>query len=502
MKIIIIFLTLLLSFGLCSCANNLQTKISTEKPSDTKTVTEDTNTEKPTDAEPISIVFMGETIIAPGYYPGVPDVYIPVLDDLYLDGELSYRYNTLNYEGKITQEIMRESENVEKEIQRRGYLPYPGDGLGITGGYALVDLDSDGSLELLILNNSPHYTQMPVIKSIFAIRNGRLVCIDNGSSELNYTILTADNTFYQCIDWRGAGYVDLSAFRLEAGMSEFTIISEAHAALSFSDGDIPVPYWVKIENGNEINITEDELNALHELYKKPKEMMVLDFVPLHPDVIDPWLIPRPADEPPTIPIAYPTAYQNAPEVYKPILDALFLLEEHMRCEEYGSGEDLEIVGFGEYPYDSVLGYAIVDLNNDGVLELLLGTIDGLNNAAPYSIFTLKDGQPVLLASFWSRSRGVISADGIIYNAGSGGAAYTYLSTFRLDKNADTLIQLTDMRSDYSFSEEKPYYFQVIEGRNHYISEQDFFDFCKMYDAPPERMKLTFIPITSNLMELW
>jgi len=124
MKIIIIFLTLLLSFGLCSCANNLQTKISTEKPSDTKTVTEDTNTEKPTDAELISIVFMGETIIAPGYYPGVPDVYIPVLDDLYLDGELSYRYNTLNYEGKITQEIMRESENVEKEIQRRGYLPY------------------------------------------------------------------------------------------------------------------------------------------------------------------------------------------------------------------------------------------------------------------------------------------------------------------------------------------------------------------------------------------
>ena len=68
---------------------------------------------------------------------------------------------------------------------------------------------------------------------------------------------------------------------------------------------------------------------------------------------------------------------------------------------------VEMVGFDEYPYayENALGYAFVDINNDGVLELLPGSIDGLNDSA------------------------------------------------RLDKNADTLTQLTEICSDFSFSEE-------------------------------------------------
>jgi hypothetical protein len=90
----------------------------------------------------------------------------------------------------------------QTEIRPRGYLPYEGG--GFTGGYALVDVDGDGSFELLILN-PPSYTQVPVIKSIFTVRNGRLVCIDNGSSVLSYkTVLAADGTFYHIVR-RGGG---------------------------------------------------------------------------------------------------------------------------------------------------------------------------------------------------------------------------------------------------------------------------------------------------------
>lgn len=194
--------------------------------------------------------------------------------------------------------------------------------------------------------------------------------------------------------------------------------------------------------------------------------------------------------------AYPVAYQGVPEAYKPILDALFLLEERLLKAGYDSTDDLKTVGFAEAPSprDSVLGYALVDLNNDGIVELLLGSIHGLNDSAPYSIFTLRDGKPVLLTSFWSRSRGVISTDGTIYSVGSGGASTTYLSSFKLDTNTGNLIQLTDIQSGYSASENKTFFFQMMDGKKHYISEQEFENFLMIYDNPPNKMNLTILTI--------
>jgi len=283
-------------------------------------------------------------------------------------------------------------------------------------------------------------------------------------------------------------------------MSEFTIILEARASLSFEEGDVPVPYWVKTENGEETNITEEEFCMLFEQYKNPKDSVILDFAPLHPDWVDPWSVPRPPEKSLlTEPIECPKSYSGAPSAYKPILDDFYLFSERVRLEDSFDYilENAGALGFVEPPHGE-LGYAIVDINNDGIPELLLGSISGLNSASPHLVFTLKDGNPVLLTSFWGRNRGVISANGTIYCVGSGGAAYTYLSSYKLDKNADTLTELTDIRSDYSFSEEKSYFIQIINGKNHYISEDDFWNLLGMYDNPSNPMKLTVIPISNRL----
>lgn len=483
MKKSLLSLIVLLAFVLCSCTSNSPNK---------------TSPTEPTGAEPMSIVFMGDKITAPGSYPDVPDLYAPVLDDLYLYGELGFRYETLNYEGKATTEIMHQCEALQVEIRQRGHLPYPGDGSG-TDGYALFDLDGDNSPELLLLD-IPFYDssrkQIPTICSIFAIRNGQLTCIKNGSFEFsNDTVLATDGTFYQCTDWRGAGYTYLSIFRLEPGASEFTIISEARATLLFSDGNVPVPYWVKKENGKEINITEDEFETIFKQYNS-QESLNLNFVLLRPDEVNPWSIPRPAEKSLlTEPIECPQSYAGALSAYKPILDDLYLFSERMRLGESFeyTWENAGELGFVEPLWDGI-GYALVDINNDGIPELLLGSIDGLNNASPHSIFTLKDGKPVLLESFWSRSRGKLSADGIIYSVGSGGAAYTYLSSYRLDRNADKLTKLTEMFSDYSSSEEKSYFVQVVNGKNHYITEKEFWNFREEYENPAKIIKLTVFPI--------
>jgi hypothetical protein len=309
------------------------------------------------------------------------------------------------------------------------------------------------------------------------------------------TVLAANGTFYQCVDWRGVGYTDLKAFRLEPGMSEFTIISEARASLSFHD-DVPLPYWVQKENGQELNITEDEFYVLLEKYNNPGKLMDLAFVPLHPDIVDPWQAPRPLEEPLlTELIECPQSYSNAPIEYKSILDDLYLFSERIRLGETFDyiWENAGELGFEEPP-NGEMGYATVDLNNDNISELLLGSVDSLNNASPSSVFMLKDGKPILLISFWSRSSGVISADKTIYSIGSGGAAYTYLSSYNLGKNADTLTQLSFMGSDYSQSDEKPFYYQEVNGRNRYISEREFDDFLEKYIHPSKTMELTVFPI--------
>jgi hypothetical protein len=429
--------------------------------------------------EPMSVVFMEETITAPDSYTGVPYIYAPVLDDAYLFGALQQRWSGLHTDER-TQEARREFEHVRGEIRQRGHLPFPGDG-GRTAGFALIDLDGDGFPELLLLGNI-HDGQIPSIGSIHTARDGQLVCVYNGSSELYMgTILASDGTFYQTVGWRGTGYTTLRSFRLEAEMTEFTTLMEVRASLSFDKGDVPVPYWVKNENGGETYITEEEFYTLYEMFKNT-ESIVLDFTALYPNRTNHVYSQQRVGLTPPTQIDFPQSYKGAPIEYKPILDALYLVSERIRRWETDDlfdfdcfSEAVSALIVGE-SLGGDMGYAVIDINNDGIPELLIGHISSLEYAAPCSIFTLKDGEPVLLANFWSRSRGIISADGIIYVTGSGGAAHTYLSSYELHENADTLTQLTAMHSDYSQEAQRPYYINAVNGRNRFISEKEFWSF--------------------------
>jgi hypothetical protein len=469
---------------------------STAKPNST---TAPTSTKTPITAKDLTVVFMGESITAPESYPDVPEAYKPVLDDLYILGKVVGRNSDLYLEGKSTQKSTSECDRIENEIYKRGHISGAFGVNEANSGYALVDLDSDKNPELLLLNYDTWDSfrkQNPCIYSIFTIRNGKLVSIVKDSYDLAAdTFLAADGTFYKCIGSTDTGYATLSAFRLEPEMSDFTVVSELEAGLSFSGGDVPVPYWVDRENGKEINITEDEFNILSEKYYNLEDMMKLDFIQFNPNAID-YLHVQSSSEKPENPIDidYPQIYKDAPIEYKQILDEFYLFSYRIQKGE-SLDESQAAAGFVEPPHGE-LSYAIADLNNDGIEELLLGTTDGLNNSNPDSIFTLRSGEPVKIANFWSRYRGVVSADGTIYTDGSGGAAYTSLSSLRLEVNADTLTQLTDIHSDYSVSAGKSYYVQVVDGKNRYITYEEFENFIKEYDNPSQIMKLAVIPITN------
>jgi len=317
---------------------------------------------------------------------------------------------------KMSQEDVRhEYSAVIREIQQGGV----GSGAFNYSGYALTDLDGDGNLELLLIDNSlsDYYKQYSAICSVYAIRNGQLACIEKNSSKLQLdTLLTADGTFYQSVGDKDSGYVSLSKFHLEARKSTFTVISKANASLSFANGNVPVPHWTKKENGKEASITENEFDALYKHYNNPGKLMALNIVPLHSDMADEDNNSQSSETSSTLRIKYPQTYQSAPSEYKPILDDLYYLSESIRKVGLLDGREMGKTGFAEYPYprNEKLGYAVVDINSDGIPKLLLGTKEGLVSSQPNSVFTLKKGKPVLLTSFWSRNRGIITSDGTIW----------------------------------------------------------------------------------------
>jgi len=182
---------------------------------------------------------------------------------------------------------------------------------------------------------------------------------------------------------------------------------------------------------------------------------------------------------PTLPIQYPASYKAAPEAYWPVLNDLLKFVCLIRDDSwdsidmlYGSTGIVETPGaFSDDGFLHNLGYAIQDINNDGVPELLLLAKDGFM----LSLFTLRsDDKPVLLDSYSVRSHANLAADGEISVLSFTGTG-RFLSSYILRKDAIKLTLLTE-------------FFEL------YMTEEDFHALCEAHYNPPNLMKLDFISI--------
>jgi hypothetical protein len=94
-------------------------------------------------------------------------------------------------------------------------------------------------------------------------------------------------------------------------------------------------------------------------------------------------------------------------------------------------------------YGSSFGYAIHDINGDGIPELFILSEDYYDI---HAIYTLHDGSPVLVGAYWSRNRCAIDKDGIIYINGSNGAADSFCASWSLIPGSNEL-QLVEAFED-------------------------------------------------------
>ena len=84
-------------------------------------------------------------------------------------------------------------------------------------------------------------------------------------------------------------------------------------------------------------------------------------------------------------------------------------------------------------YYNHVGYALKDLDKNGIPELLIAGIDAKYSQDPvlFEVFTLENNNPVQLLISWGRSRKYLTYDNRIYNEGSSGAAYTNMDFYKV-----------------------------------------------------------------------
>jgi len=205
------------------------------------------------------------------------------------------------------------------------------------------------------------------------------------------------------------------------------------------------------------------------------------------------------------PIDYPASYKDAPDAYKLVLDQLYKLiqtsnrkppQEETEEQRAISERLKEAMLFSPTPYDvaskieGFLGYAVKDINNDGVPELLILARDnGVNEDSEelfiYELYTLKDNEPLSLGTYWRDYQANIAADGTIYID-----KITYLSEqlyfYELDAGAAELTLL------YYYDGTR--YYQIIDGEANFITRNEFEELKLEYINQPNQMKFSFIPV--------
>jgi len=158
--------------------------------------------------------------------------------------------------------------------------------------------------------------------------------------------------------------------------------------------------------------------------------------------------------------------------YKTILDSNYeLIMGGADAYEYRDGTSGigEVIRNSEESEADTIGYTFLDVNHDGVAELIIGSISEEKEGKYYgqniySAYTCND-IPYLLLEGWSRNRCFLLEDGTFYTEGSGGAMYRLLENYVLDENATQLSC-----KDFYFTKEKDESFEEI-GFYHNTTEE-------------------------------
>lgn len=159
------------------------------------------------------------------------------------------------------------------------------------------------------------------------------------------------------------------------------------------------------------------------------------------------------EEQPEEEVEIPTPFEF---ILNNIYDSLLLdpMVDEISCVHYSTGIS-EVALSGETADDrlNAVAYRIMDVNEDGVLELLIidNTYEENNKARILDMYTIVEGTPVRVVEGWTRNRFYVLEDGTFYCSGSGGTACSMNKICTFEEEATELtpkeIYFTGLKED-------------------------------------------------------
>ena len=149
---------------------------------------------------------------------------------------------------------------------------------------------------------------------------------------------------------------------------------------------------------------------------------------------------------------------------------------------------------------SNLGYAIYDINNDGIPELIILS----DYFFIHAIFSFIDNKPILVGAFWTRSPCAIDGDGTLYIHESSGAADNNSALYNMIPGTAELqliemvgIESHDEQAGEIFMEARCY--RIQNGNKTIISYEEALAFWEQFpdlftNSPTKYLGLVFIPL--------
>lgn len=132
----------------------------------------------------------------------------------------------------------------------------------------------------------------------------------------------------------------------------------------------------------------------------------------------------------------PLEYVESVDVYAELLRNYYLAFNEGWDEQFCTEKGLSYIFIMEFsPHEplSNLGYIKHDINADGLEELIIADMN--TPITVYQIYSQQGGQPVNVFEGWARNVAYVCSDGSIVVRGSGGAAVTYYTYYKLDSAA-------------------------------------------------------------------